>query len=186
MILGTFCGVEKARGEETLDAIEARHPGYAAEAFACFKRGVTAADRCENYIGKEETYFKFQARYLSSVVAQMYKLDLIDEEPPANAYLCANPGCVAHHLSQSLSWCARCHCVSYCSRPFQVSHWKEGGHKQACKRLKAEREARRKANPSRILKQPDVTMALCARCASHYRCSDIYHTHCAWAVPRHT
>jgi tetratricopeptide (TPR) repeat protein len=156
MLLGTYTGVEKAQGSEGLDTIEARHPGFAVDVLACFKRGVIASERYENWVGKEQGDFKFHAKQTSSIVARMYKLGLINEEPPANAYLCANLGCVTDHMSQTLSWCARCYCVSYCSRPCQVSHWKEGGHKQACKRLKAEREARLKANP-RKLKRPDVT-----------------------------
>jgi tetratricopeptide (TPR) repeat protein len=156
MLLGTYSAVEKAQGSEELEAIQARHPDFAAEVLACFKRGVIATERYENWVGKEQGDFKFHAKQTSSIVARMSKLGLIDEEPPASAYLCANLGCATDHMSQTLSCCAQCYCVSYCSRPCQLSHWKEGGHKQACKRLKAEREGRLKANPLKF-KRPDVT-----------------------------
>jgi TPR repeat protein len=37
--------------------------------------------------------------------------------------------------------CSQCHTTHYCNRECQMAHWKEGGHKRACKRLKAAAEA---------------------------------------------
>ena len=49
--------------------------------------------------------------------------------PPAGAKLCA---------------CGRCMSARYCSTECQVKHWRVGGHKEACPRLRDIR-ARRKA-----------------------------------------
>jgi tetratricopeptide (TPR) repeat protein len=43
---------------------------------------------------------------------------------------CANSGCT----KQGLHLCARCRCVMYCSAACQKVHWKQGGHKQECKK----------------------------------------------------
>jgi TPR repeat protein len=36
-----------------------------------------------------------------------------------------------------LNICTRCRTVRYCNRDCQIKHWKEGGHKRECRRLKA-------------------------------------------------
>lgn len=36
--------------------------------------------------------------------------------------------------------CSKCRVAQYCSRECQKKHWKEGGHKQQCKRLREERK----------------------------------------------
>ena len=47
---------------------------------------------------------------------------------------CANCGALDDPPDTTLSACARCHLVFYCSRPCQVQHWKQkpAGHKQFC------------------------------------------------------
>jgi hypothetical protein len=40
-----------------------------------------------------------------------------------------------------LNICTRCRTVRYCNRECQMTHWKEGGHKRECRRLKAAAEA---------------------------------------------
>ena len=47
---------------------------------------------------------------------------------------CANCGALENPPDTTLSACARCHVVFYCSRTCQVQHWKQkpAGHKQFC------------------------------------------------------
>ncbi len=45
-----------------------------------------------------------------------------------------------------LNACSQCHTTHYCNRECQMKHWKEGGHKRECKRLKAAAEAEKKAS----------------------------------------
>jgi tetratricopeptide (TPR) repeat protein len=47
---------------------------------------------------------------------------------------CANGGCT----KQGLHLCARCRGVMYCSAACQKVHWKQGGHKQECKKPAAQ------------------------------------------------
>ena len=42
---------------------------------------------------------------------------------------------------EALQVCTRCKAVSYCGRPCQIQHWKEGGHKQFCVPVEARRVA---------------------------------------------
>jgi len=40
--------------------------------------------------------------------------------------------------------CMVCHTVQYCNKECQRAHWRTGGHKQECKRLRKEREGKKK------------------------------------------
>jgi TPR repeat protein len=44
--------------------------------------------------------------------------------------------------------CTGCHTVQYCNKECQRGHWKTGGHKQACKRLKKNREDKKGSGSS--------------------------------------
>ncbi|KZV69291.1 hypothetical protein PENSPDRAFT_486920 [Peniophora sp. CONT] len=63
-----------------------------------------------------------------------------DREMKAAAHLCGWSGCKYHEKEppHPVRTCAGCGEVRYCSRPCQQKDWREGGHKQKCKRLKAE------------------------------------------------
>ena len=41
---------------------------------------------------------------------------------------------------QKLKKCSRCHAVQYCNTECQKKHWKIGGHKKECKRLKQQQQ----------------------------------------------
>ena len=40
--------------------------------------------------------------------------------------------------------CMGCHTVQYCNKECQRAHWRTGGHKQECKRLRKKREGKKK------------------------------------------
>ena len=52
----------------------------------------------------------------------------------ASSRACGNCGALEDPPDTTLSACARCHLVSYCSKPCQAQHWRQkpGGHKQFC------------------------------------------------------
>jgi tetratricopeptide (TPR) repeat protein len=56
------------------------------------------------------------------------------DDVPREAPKCANGVCT----KQGLHLCARCKGVMYCSAACQKVHWKQGGHKQECKKPAAE------------------------------------------------
>ena len=41
---------------------------------------------------------------------------------------------------QKLRKCSGCHAVQYCNTECQKKHWKIGGHKKECKRLKQQQQ----------------------------------------------
>lgn len=58
---------------------------------------------------------------------------------------------IAETQERSLSCCVKCKSVQYCSKDCQTKHWKEGKHKEACKRLAAERQQ------TVVLETPDTS-----------------------------
>ncbi|PRW56765.1 HIT MYND zinc finger [Chlorella sorokiniana] len=61
-----------------------------------------------------------------------------EDIPDRQALLPRCDGC--HRQALHVRKCAQCRSVSYCSQECQVRHWKEGGHKEACRTLAAQRQ----------------------------------------------
>ncbi|PNH07968.1 hypothetical protein TSOC_005525 [Tetrabaena socialis] len=65
--------------------------------------------------------------------------------PPRVLRLCGNPACRNFagpaEADLPLRKCARCEAVRYCGAGCQGQHWREGGHREACARLRAATQA---------------------------------------------
>jgi len=51
--------------------------------------------------------------------------------------------------------CKLCHTVQYCGRECQVNHWKEGGHRSECKKLREAAAAAAEKNPVQMKKEEE-------------------------------
>ncbi|KAJ6546074.1 hypothetical protein DFH09DRAFT_1367508 [Mycena vulgaris] len=58
--------------------------------------------------------------------------------PPGRA--CDNPECGSITDKRDIKRCAACQRLAYCSPDFQTAHWRQGGHRAVCKRLRASRQ----------------------------------------------
>jgi TPR repeat protein len=102
--------------------------------------------------GIEVSYERARAWWIQAAVQDqedalqhLQKLDQIEGRTTPTILCCSTCGKPKTPL-RALKPCKLCHTVQYCGRECQVNHWKKGGHRRACKKL---REAAAKTVPKK-------------------------------------
>ncbi len=138
-----------ANGNEKVESIEKRNPGFSANQFSLFEDATKALKLYVNCFGREQKDFKSLFKQTACIVTLMQKAGLLENsQAPECEYICGNPDCVE---IKNLKECARCSSIRYYSKKCQTKHWKSG-HKKECKRMAREYEEQRKIQK---LKRPE-------------------------------
>ena len=83
----------------------------------------------------------------TEVIEDLKRLDAMEEKtkpaptPPA-PLLCSTCG-TPETTDRKLNRCSRCRTTRYCSTACQRKHWREGGHKKECKKLRPQQTSKK-------------------------------------------